>query len=196
MNFYYSYESTPLKFHNAFYKVICPILAIIRSLFLLATFGYLDGYDYNYAPLVISIFLSFLEIGSLILITEGFTNKKQYAWYMVYAFLGLTFLSSLVSASTAYSTAYAIGSIIGSLILPILIGIYYYKRKPLFVTSETNNCSASNNQTATTNQTLQNSASPYSAEKRTEISYCRKCGNRVIPNSVFCNKCGSKIYWN
>ena len=34
------------------------------------------------------------------------------------------------------------------------------------------------------------------AEKMLQISYCRKCGNRVTGDSVFCNKCGTKINWN
>ena len=190
MNFYYSYESTPLKFHNAFYKVISPIIIAIRALLLISTLGYLTDPSYDTDLLVFNLFVCILSIVFLGFMTYGFLNKKTYAWYMVYAFLGLTFLSSIISS---LSNPYAIPFLA---IIPTLIGIYYYKRKPLFVTSETNNHSTSTNGAVTPNRTFQNSAPPYFAEKRTEISYCRKCGNRVIPNSVFCNKCGSKIDWN
>lgn len=31
-------------------------------------------------------------------------------------------------------------------------------------------------------------------EKKTlQISYCRKCGNKLIPDSAFCNMCGTKV---
>lgn len=192
MNFYYSYESTPLKFHNAFYKVISPILIAIHVLNLISTIGYLtdDAGDYNSGLLVLNLFFSVLIITFLGFMTYGFLNKKTYAWYTVYAFLVFDFLSSIIS-SLSNPSALPFAAII-----PTLIGIYYYKRKPLFVTSETNNYSASTNETATTNRTFQNSASPYSAEKMPQISYCRKCGNRVTGDSVFCNKCGTKIHWN
>ena len=192
MQFYYSYESTPLKFHNAFYKVISPILIVIDTLLFLSTIVHLvddTGY-YDSNMLILNLFISSFEVVFLSFITYGFKNKKNYAWYMVYAFLGLAFLSSIISS---LSNPYAIPFLA---IIPTFVGIYYYKRKPLFVTSESNNYSTSNSETATANRTFQNSAPPYFAEKRTEISYCRKCGNRIIPNSVFCNKCGSKIDWN
>ena len=33
-------------------------------------------------------------------------------------------------------------------------------------------------------------------EQLPKISFCRKCGNKLIEGSVFCNKCGSKVNWN
>lgn len=33
-------------------------------------------------------------------------------------------------------------------------------------------------------------------EQTQKISFCRKCGNKLIDGSVFCNKCGSKVNWN
>ena len=33
-------------------------------------------------------------------------------------------------------------------------------------------------------------------QKAQSISFCRKCGNKLIDGSVFCNKCGTKINWN
>lgn len=175
MKFYYSLESTPLKFHKAFYKVLSPIFMGVQTLVLLATIGYLtddNGY-YNVGMLTLNLILSCIAIAFLGFITYGFAKKKQYAWYMVYAYLILNVSSNIISAVQSGNPAIAVGQIIGALIIPTLIGIYYYKRKPLFVA---NNMSI--------------------AENNNKINYCRKCGNPVIEDSVFCNKCGAKIDWN
>ena len=77
-------------------------------------------------------------------------------------------------------------TIIGALIIPSLIGIYYYKRKPIFVGNEGDSGS------------LQHAAvqTAFAPPRKDAINYCRKCGNRVTHDSVFCNKCGTKIDWN
>ena len=90
---------------------------------------------------------------------------------MVYAYLILNVTSNIISATQSANTAVAVGQIIGALIIPTLIGIYYYRRKPLFV---------SNNRAI-------------DAVRNNTINYCRKCGNQVTKDSVFCNKCGAKI---
>ncbi len=200
MKRYYSIESTPLSFHKAFYKVISPFIIVLQSILLLATIGHLisdDGY-YDSGALVLNLFIYVLGIVFLGFMTYGFANKKEYAWYMVYAYFGLNVLINIISAAPMlyYNPAYALGQIIGALIIPILIGIYYYKRKPLFVASEFNNGAFTNNETVTTNYMPQNSVSSSPMEKRAMVSFCRKCGNRVTNDSVFCNKCGSKITWD
>ena len=176
MKFYYSFESTPLKFHKAFYKVLSPIFMGVQLLVLIATIGHLFGDIgfYNTGALILNLIISCVAITFLGFITYGFEKKKQYAWYMVYAYLILNVLSNIISATQSANVAEAIGRIIGALIIPTLIGIYYYKRKPLFVST---NITISDAQNTTTN-------------------YCRKCGNRITKDSVFCNKCGAKIDWN
>lgn len=47
----------------------------------------------------------------------------------------------------------------------------------------------------------QNSSAPQEIrdqeiKEKSSIQFCRKCGNRIISNSVFCNKCGTKLDWN
>lgn len=172
MKFYYSVESTPLKFHKAFYKVLSPILMGVQTLVWLATIGYLS--PFCNIGIILNFIISGFSIVVLGFITYGFAKKKQYAWYMVYTYLILNVSSNIISAILSANAAVAIGQIIGALIIPTLIGIYYYKRKPLFVS---NNISISDVQNTT-------------------INYCRKCGNRVTKDSVFCNKCGAKIDWN
>lgn len=195
MKFYYSFESTPLSFHKAFYKVLSPIFIVIQALMFLATIGYLiDGVYYG--SLVINLFSNALGITFLSFMTYGFVKKKEYAWYMVYAYLGLTALSNIISAAMSYNVASAVGQVIGALIIPVLIGIYYYKRKPLFVTSEFQNNVVTRNETVTTNYTPQNPTASYSTQKTTAIAFCRKCGNKISSDSIFCNKCGSRIDWN
>ena len=202
MKLYYSFESTPLNFHKAFYKVISPILMAVQAILALSTIGWLT--DIFHGLLVFDLIVCILSIISLAFITYGFAKKKGYAWYMVYAYLILTVLSNVVSAALSGNAAIAVGRIIGALVIPVLIGIYYYKRKPLFITSIFEN---PKNTTYTPptytppNYVPQNQPPQYSAtyvpnENKETINFCRKCGNRVINGSVFCNKCGSKIEWN
>ena len=35
--------------------------------------------------------------------------------------------------------------------------------------------------------------SPIAINENEKIQYCRKCGNRLLPDSVFCDKCGTKV---
>lgn len=213
MKLYYSYESTPLNFHKAFYKVISPILIVIRAILVFATIGHLtsdDGY-YDSSSLVLNLLFYVLSIIFLGFITYGFAKKKEYAWYMVYAELGLEVLSNIIHVAPLlyYDTAVALGYGAPVLIILTLIGIYYYKRKPLFVTPEVGNTGEEirtsqiyvpQSQTHQ-NHIPQNNIQKYSksvsnVENKTTINFCRKCGNKLINGSVFCNKCGSKVNWN
>ena len=199
MQFYYSVETTPLKFHKAFYKVISPILIALNAIFMLASIGWLTGEQNYYSPniLIFSVFLGGLGIVFLAFMSYGFAKQKEYAWYMVYAYLGLLGLRTLVSACSSYSAGFAVGTIIGGSIIPVLIGIYYYKRKPLFVTSGVENVSfPQSNGTAVPRDISRPTATPPFVRTTETVSFCRKCGNRVPKDSVFCNKCGSKINWN
>lgn len=177
MKTYQSAESQSLKFHNAFYKVISPIFILVQVLLFISTIGHLKDKNSFYGSeiLIISLVISGLSIIFLGLITYGFAKKNAYAWYIVYAYLGLTILSNIISAVQSVNVASAVGQIVGSLIIPISIGIYYYKRKSILVTPNIENLNDS---------------------EETTIRYCRKCGNQVSKDSVFCNKCGSKIHWD
>ncbi len=181
MKFYYSMESTPLKFHNAFYKVLSPIFMGVQGLVLLGTIGHLssDNGLYNPAMLVLNLIISCIAITFLAFITYGFAKKKQYAWYMVYAYLILNVSSNIISATQTPNPAAAVGQIIGALIIPCLIGIYYYKRKPIFVASSSD------------------APAPFqsNSSQRNKIGFCRKCGNKITQDSIYCNKCGAKLDW-
>ena len=213
MKRYFSIESTPLNFHKAFYKVISPILIVIRAILLLATIGHFTGDDgyYDSGSLVFNLLFCVLSIIFLSFMTYGFAKKKEYAWYMVYADLGLGALSNIIHVAPLlyYDTAFALGYITPVLIIFISVGVYYYKRKPLFVISEFENYDRgthmSQDQAPQTqspqNYMPQNNVQHYSnptpnVDNKATVRFCRKCGNRVTNDSVFCNKCGSKITWN
>ena len=203
MKFYYSFDSAPLRFHKAFYKVLCPIFIGIRAILFLSTIIHLANPDsyYDSGMLILSLLFSGVEIVFLSLITYGFANKKDYAWYMVYTFLVETVLSGIINATQSANTASAVGEIIGAFIIPTLIGIYYYKRKPLFVPSEFNDevitkTDEAKSEFVSTIYTPQKYTASPLMEKKATLAFCRKCGNRLTSGSVFCNKCGSKVSWN
>lgn len=191
MKFYYSSESAPLKFHKAFYKVISPILIVCHTILLLATIGHIinDDGHYDLTLLILDLVICSMSIVFLGYITYGFANKKEYAWHLVYAYLGTTVLTRIIAAAMADNAAVAVGQIIGSFIIPILIGVYYYKRKPLFVASEVEY------QNGTTNYAVQSQAcgSVQDSNNKVEINYCSACGSKLVKDSAFCHKCGYKI---
>ena len=199
MNFYYAEESTPLGFHKAFYKVLCPIAIVVQSLILLATLAHLAGDSSNYDPnyLILTLFSTALGILFLSLITYGFAHRKEYAWYMVYAYSGLTVLTSIISATQYENFGSAIVTVLISSILPILIGIYYYKRKPIFVPSEFKQASTEHYSDKVTEKTkfiptFAPSTSTKQISHDTRITFCRKCGHKLVDGASFCHKCGSK----
>ena len=200
MNFYYSEESTPLGFHKAFYKVLCPIFIAIHALLLFATIGHLTGNGeyYNSDSLVFTSFTSILSISFLFLISYGFAKRKTYAWYMVYAYSALAVLSNIISAVQSESAGTAVGMIIGSAIIPLLIGMYYYKRKPIFVPykyDDQNTISVKDNlYQARPNYHNENpkTIATFTIESATKPSFCRKCGHKLVNGAAFCHKCGAK----
>ena len=226
MKFYYSAESTPLNFHNAFYKVISPIWIGLNVIYMLASLGNLvsDSPYYSSETLFWNMILCGLSIVFLGCITYGFSKKEEYAWYMVYAYLGLIILSTVIGAASSSNAAIAVGKIIGSSIISALIGTYYYKRKPLFIASalkelidikqaveavnETdspkNELSAKDCATSVSidTPTLAPTHAPVyrtsipAVKEQAEIRFCRKCGTRLLDQSRFCHKCGERSHWD
>ena len=192
-------ETMLLNFHKAFYKVISPILAVVQALIFLSSIGHLVDYDslYDSGMLVINLLVSGASIILLCLITYGFAKGKEFAWYMVYAYLSISVLLNIISATQADNGAVAVGQIVGALIIPTLIGAYYYKRKSIFIGIENDGLVETTTKSIQQTNVVTNVENKQVVcENEQTINYCRKCGNRVVANGVFCHQCGSRIDWN
>ena len=195
MKFYDNAASTPLEFHKAFYKVLSPIFIAVQALILLATIGYLR--DYSSGTLILNLLLSCGGIAALGYITYGFSKQRPYAYHTVFIYLGISVLSSIISAVGSTDLAAAVGRVIGGSIIPVLIGIYYYKRKFVFLSDESDKSDKSDaSETSDVSDRTEIRGANPAAANPAVICYCRKCGNRVPEGSAFCNKCGAKIDWN
>lgn len=82
--------------------------------------------------------------------------------------------------------------------------IYFTKRKSLFINNSSPNNTSINsslneNKSAQISQGQQmpvNIYIPKATNCDNEILFCRKCGNKLLEDSIFCNKCGTKIKEN
>lgn len=138
MKQYFSRADTPLKFHYFLWYVSLP-LGIICTLVAMGS-GFSDIVLFNWiytATYTVAYILLFLFLGLTLAAFIGFFRWKSYAWYCIMSILvfdvaveAFTVLLDIVIAPD--EIAYAIGQLIGSLIYSTLVGIYYYKRKPLF----------------------------------------------------------------
>lgn len=192
-------ETMSLNFHKAFYKVISPILAVVQVLVFLSSIGHLVEYDglYDSGMLVLNLLASGASTIFLCLITYGFAKGKEFAWYMVYAYLSISVLQNIISATQADNGAVAIGQIVGALIIPTLIGAYYYKRKSIFIGIENDGLVETTTKSIQQANVVTNVENKQVVcESKQTINYCRKCGTRVITNGHFCRICGERIDWN
>lgn len=128
---YYSIEHTPLKWHT-FYRYVSMPLGVITGI--IAVFSYITTMDNLYY--LIDIFCSVVQTVCCAAAFVGFFKWKPYAWYAVMVNLanGVVYaiISLVVTAAFGGDVAYSMGSVIGTTVVSVLIGIYYYKRKPLF----------------------------------------------------------------
>ena len=180
MKKYYSRTETPLIFHKIYWYVILPL-------------GFLGGLGNLFRDL--SEYASSGEIlASLITVSLslacfiGFFDWKPYAWYCLIIKLSLTTVAILIVAVLQTIVdpdliAYSTGEILAALAIVVPIGIYYIKRRSLFI------------------QNAQNPASPpaYTASgyatyiPAPQAKFCRQCGFTLLPDSDFCSQCGTPV---
>lgn len=117
-------------------------------------------------------------------------NSLNYADYLLEY---INVFAALVVSLIAY---------LGIWVIPNLI--YFKKRKSLFINNSSTdntsiNSSLNENKSAQIVQEKQmpvNIYKPAATYCDNEILFCRKCGNKLLDDSVFCNKCGTRIKEN
>ena len=212
MNQYHDHLKTPLLFHRIYWMIWTPaqivlgvpgIIAAAKSLNSADIYAVLD---FGYA-LLTCLFMAVYFV--------AFFSWKLHGWYALMAQLVMNvayaFASLLVFPNDDRS--YAISLVIGTLIRCIPVGIYYYKRRPLFSAKGfdipaagmffSGGAAYQRTQNQQNTQWQQNqpdtqpplSAQPFeSTDTDAERIYtCPECGGQVKQDVCFCVHCGAKL---
>lgn len=204
---YYTREETPIKFHKFNHYFFLPfrflVLAISISDFIV------NFHAYDTLGILSMLVLTVLPCVLIVLVFVGFFKWTAYSLYALFAYFILDVISGayvLVSCLRYLpeQNASSIGRFCGTAVVAVLICIYYWKRRNLFLHKAEQPLS-SNISTHGIVEEQTNVVAPapqicaeYSSESETieiesSIKFCRKCGKRLLPESVFCSYCGSKI---
>ena len=185
MKKYYSRTETPLIFHKIFWYALLPlgffggIYNMVKEIQQMPFYNWLYGVDICFYLVTISLAL---------VCFIGFFKWKPYAWYCLIIRLSFTLFNYILAAviTTIYDPdkmAFSIGQVFGILIFTVLIGIYYIKRRPLFFQN-------AQNEVGTPYTTAQGVTAYYTAP---QVKFCRKCGNSLESDSIFCSQCGTPV---
>lgn len=189
MNAYYDRDTTPLNFH-AFYRYFS--LPVGFLVIVVKIFGLTQMYPYGGWGADIDMAVYFIDLILIVVCFWGFAKWNSAGWYGVMSRLWLAvgynvFLVFLYAYYVPKAIGTAIGTLLGSLLYAIPIGIYYKKRKPLFFPDMTEALEEPEPRLSGYEAASQRGASV------PPIMYCRKCGNKLLPESDFCSKCGAPI---
>lgn len=151
-----------------------------------------QGADVYVPAIILSLIVTLLAYGAFPLIFAGVRSEKitkrkyNVLCYVVNAVVMLLFL--LANRDAFFSGGpYALWTFVFS-----LLGVKILQNRKMLEDSQSNTGEGKKNISA---DKQQNFVLPSSGEKKTNVSFCRKCGQRLIKGSAFCNKCGSRIDW-
>ena len=188
---YNSQLNTPLKFHKFFWYFLLPVRLIFTLQQTIETFSGEFSFNWVYA---IALSLYIITLSLVLACFIGFFTWKSYAWYSVIAYLSVSVLTNIY---TVILCAYvlpdelgtAIAELMGALTFAVIVGIYYKKRKPLFFSAlYQSSADASGSQKDSNDNTSKEGACALA-----QVSYCRKCGVKLLENSDFCSRCGTPL---
>ena len=187
------FYSTPLKFHKFFHYVWTPVL-FAGSLLVIP--GQLTAVSYNpytAARLAYGILNCCLIAAYFI----GFFRWKLYSWYCLFVQMaaeilfaaGTYILYVAVVPHNSFTSGMGFGNIIGAAVRSTLIGIYYYKRKPLFSEKGFN---PRNADTHSRKSAAENTAAGVQCAED-KGTFCTACGTRNTSHNLFCTACGQAL---
>lgn len=186
---------TPLAYHTFFRYVALPLGILTTFANIFQEFGYFNDFQIQPGSVLYSLFITellfyFIDLALLLVCFVGFFHWSRYAWYstMIHLVLAVIYRLYVLVFFAVYNpteTSSAVSDLIAALLLCVLLGIYYWKRKPLFFPvppdSETS---------PGTEPTLSSPSLPGDSPR---AIFCRKCGQRLPPDGAFCPQCGTPI---
>ena len=192
MTTYTTRETTPLKFHKFIWYVWQPfslLSALITAIGAITKFlGYLS-LSSDARVLILVILGCLMEVAFVLspaLIFIGFFKWKNYAWYiLMYLSISNILFSTIMLPFRAFEIFSFLGKIFG-IAMDVIIAIYYWNRRLLFNVHLPKQKKKS--PIKETPPVVPPGSSPVEGQ-----NYCRFCGNKLPPESVFCSFCGKKL---
>lgn len=215
MNQYHNHSTTPMLFHRIYWLIWTPaqiamsVPVIIQNMRALGGADFFGVIEFGYS-LVTALLMAAYFI--------GFFSWKLYGWYALMAQLVLNtayaFASLFVLMGDDSSFAFAL--VTGTLIRCIPVGIYYYKRRPLFSAKGfdipaagvffsggaayqrqnnpyQNQYNMNNQQNPQQTPPQRENPVEHTAENGERTYFCPVCGKEVKQTSNFCINCGAKL---
>lgn len=208
MNEYTDIRTAPLKFHKFYWKIWIPVQIILGGV----TFGTITA-NFSIPDLYTAVDAVYYLLSGVLFAAAfgGFFRWKRSALISVFAqmaaniiYVFIVFYLS-VTDMPGITTNLAISSVIGTLIRCFFVGIYYYKRRALFVkggyTREQLQYinSGADNSFSGSFRSSTDTASPYGNAQHSADTYsgqtlfCPHCGRQLAKSTNFCIYCGGKL---
>lgn len=215
MQEYTDIRTTPLRFHMFFWKIWIPVQVILGGW----SFGKLTA-DFQNMDMLTTIDAGYYLISGVLfaMVMGGFFRWKRNALISLFAQMAINivyaFAMYIIAAGSNGDTGFALSALIGTLIRCIPVGIYYYKRRKLFVPGgytkeqmEAINRGADNSFSGSFRNSMQNSTRSTYSSYTTQYSnaeenitdaegikrVCPHCGRQLPNNPNFCIYCGGKL---
>lgn len=204
MKYYTERDNTPLAFHS-FIKCLSLPLGILRTLGDLVT-STLDTEPGSGTELYSLVLL--VDLVLLVMALVGFIRWKGFGWtsFMVHLGLSVGYALMTVGIYAQYDAAgFALGNLLVVLAYSIPEGLYYMKRRYLFFPeaipallaqdqAEAKEVPPSAEEPPTLPEVLAPSEEAPAPELTPPpVVYCRYCGQKLLPQSLFCSGCGANI---
>lgn len=191
MSQYDDKNTAPLAFHKFFWFLTLPLGFITTLVSVYNTYSQMRASNWLYTvEYVYSTAFLMLLLACFI----GFFQWKSYAWHAVNACLALqaAYKVYAVIVYASYmpdSLGTALGQLAGGLVYAVLVGIYYRRRKGLFIAGEPLPSAGVSRAMGSAVDSAEPDAQ--SAPKLSPSVNCPSCGFGLTDDSAFCGHCGA-----
>lgn len=203
MNTYTDINTTPLKFHRFFWKIWIPIQIILGGYNLGMTVAEMPALDIYYGIDIAYFMLSGILFAAAF---GGFFRFKRSALVSLFMQMAINIIYVLVlffiyTKFMPDSVNLAFGSIVGTFIRCVPVGIYYYKRRNLFVKGgyskeqmqQINGGIPQSFSGSFANSSSYTYSNAQGENSNAQAHFCHNCGKQLQNNPNFCIYCGTKL---
>lgn len=187
MKKYSDINTTPLSFHRLFSHFILPLNSFLS---IYSLFSIIMSISVE-ARITVYDLIVLVETSLTLVLTfstyRGMMRFKKSSYWTLIALLSLKVIDNIFSfviylQSSLYSFSYA--SLLG-VALAILVFVYYYKRRELFVSKNVVNEEAT--------QQIEDVIVEKEDEESVGEYDCPRCGLHITNGAVFCPRCGAQM---
>lgn len=202
---YYTKEDAPIKFHKFNHYFFLPFRFLVLAISISDFIANFQSYDTLgvFSVLVLTV----MPCALIVIAFVGFFKWAPYSLYALFAYFALDILSG-VYVLVSYlrylpeENASSIGRFCGTAVVAIFICFYYWKRRNLFLhkTEPLATANALPHEEGIEPTNVVVPPTPKEESPKSElmeidcsIKFCRKCGKKLLPESLFCSYCGAKV---